>query len=247
MSQALICVRDHRVRVQGRCYSNKPLSKAEHSKSALEAKCGVLRTRERINIESISGHERLVNTLLLNIMGSGATPSPMSISRTSDSTSGKRAAPGHVTPESASPAKLFKVTPTLTSASDGHSPKVSSRSPLLSSPGLVALGLTNASPASRNLNAAFVSTCHNCGVDGNWARECPNVWAKMGARKTNPCSFCGLALTVNAPLSKIGRGPHTNKWGHEHCVLADLVAMGAITAADAERAGASAPFGLNAC
>ena len=119
--------------MQGRCYSNKPLSKAEHSKSALEAKCGVLRTRERINIESISGHERLVNTLLLNIMGSGATPSPMSISRTSDSTSGKRAAPGHVTPESASPAKLFKVTPTPTSASDGHSPKVSSRSPLLSS------------------------------------------------------------------------------------------------------------------
>ena len=33
-------------------------SKAEHSKSALEANYGVLRTRERINIESISGHER---------------------------------------------------------------------------------------------------------------------------------------------------------------------------------------------
>lgn len=91
---------------------------------------------ERVN-ESTSNRSLdmsdLVNTLLLNIMGSGATPSPMSISRTSDSTSGKRAAPGHVTPESASPAKLFKVTPTPTSASDGHSPKVSSRSPLLSS------------------------------------------------------------------------------------------------------------------
>lgn len=34
--------------------------------------------------------------------------------------------------------------------------------------------------------ALFTTTsgyCHNCGIDGHWSRECPNVWAKMCARK----------------------------------------------------------------
>ena len=93
--------------------------------------------------------------------------------------------------------------------------------------------------------ALFTTTsgyCHNCGIDGHWSRECPNVWAKMCARKTSPCNFCCVAIVLNATLSKIGMGNNVNKWGCQPCVLGELVAIGAIDAQAAQRANNHHPY-----
>ena len=91
----------------------------------------------------------------------------------------------------------------------------------------------------------YNEACNNCGMLNHWARECPNVPVKMLAKKTDcPCALCGENVRIGDRISKLGRGRNMNRWGHERCVLSELVASSAIEQADAQRALRVAPRGF---
>ena len=90
--------------------------------------------------------------------------------------------------------------------------------------------------------------CNNCGGGGHWARECPNISVKMIARKVSSCGLCTtLQIQPGNRLCKVARGIHINRWAHERCALTELVSIGAILHADAERAMSCAPRGALGC
>ena len=70
------------------------------------------------------------------------------------------------------------------------------------------------------ISRVVFGACNNCGVDGHWAQQCPNVSVKMLARKIGPCALCPDMLKG----SPLGSPPPPRYALCKSCCLASVAA-----------------------